>query len=75
MNERDVLMAFSFPAYYGEGTRAYIVGRFQPARWLDLWLKFAETRYFNGTSSGSGADTIDGNRRRDIKVEVVIRPN
>lgn len=75
MNEHDVLMAFSFPAYYGEGTRMYVVGRFQPTRWLDLWVKFAETNYFNATSSGSGGDMIEGNRRHDVKVEVVFRLN
>jgi hypothetical protein len=75
MNERDVLMAFSFPAYYGEGTRAYVVGRFQPVRWLDLWARFAGTRYFNSPSSGSGGDTITGNKRHDIKVEMVFRLN
>ncbi len=75
MNERDVLMAFSFPAYYGEGTRMYIVGRYQPLRWLDLWLKLAETSYFNQQASGSGGDTIAGNKRHDIKVEMVFRVN
>jgi len=73
MNERDVLMSFSFPAYYGEGIRAYVVARFRPAKWVDLSLKFARTGYFNSASSGSGSDTIDGNRRRDVKVQVVFR--
>jgi hypothetical protein len=73
MNERDVLMAFSFPAYYGEGTRMYLVGRYQPARWLDLWVKVAETNYFNQEGSGSGGDTIAGNKRHDVKIEVVFR--
>jgi hypothetical protein len=75
MNERDVLMAFSFPAYYGEGTRAYVVARYQAARWLDCWLKLAETAYFNASSSGSGNDTIDGSKRRDVKVQLVFRMN
>lgn len=74
MNERDVLMTFSFPAYDGQGTRTYLVGRYQPVQWLDVWVKIARTNYFNGLSSGSGGDTIDGNRRHDIKVEVVFRP-
>jgi len=74
MNERDVLMSFSFPAYYGEGTRSYFVARYQPVRWLDLWVKVAETNYFNSVASGSGNDTIGGNKRHDLKVEVVFRP-
>jgi hypothetical protein len=73
MNERDVLMAFSFPAYYGEGTRSYLVARYQATRWLDCWVKLAGTAYFNATSSGSGSDTIDGNKRHDVKVQLVFR--
>jgi hypothetical protein len=75
MNERDVLMAFAFPAYYGEGTRSYLVVRYQPAAWVDFWIKVARTSYFNSVSSGSGNDTIEGNKRHDVKVEVVLRPN
>jgi hypothetical protein len=75
MNERDVLMAFSFPAYYGEGTRSYLVARYQPAAWLDFWVKVAETNYFNSVTSGSGNDTIAGHKRHDVKLEVVFRPN
>jgi hypothetical protein len=75
MNERDVLMAFSFPAYYGEGTRAYVVGRFQPSKWIDLSLKLSRTSYFNSVSSGSGGDTIEGNTRQDVKLQVIFRLN
>lgn len=74
MNERDVLMAFSFPAYYGEGTRMYVVGRYQPAKWLDFWVKFAETNYLHQETSGSSGDTLQGNKRHDVKLEVVFRP-
>ena len=74
MNERDVLMAFSFPAYYGEGTRTYVVCRYRPARWLDFSMKVARTSYFNSVSSGSGGDTIEGNRRHDVKLQVVLKP-
>jgi hypothetical protein len=74
MNERDVLMAFAFPAYYGEGTRSYLVFRYQPVRWLDFWMKVAETNYFNSSTSGSGNDTINSNKRHDMKLEVVFRP-
>jgi hypothetical protein len=73
MNERDVLMAFSFPAYNGEGTRTYVVLRFKPAKWIDLSAKISRTTYFNSVTSGSGGDTIDGNKRTDVKVQVILR--
>lgn len=82
MNERDVLMAFSFPAYYGEGTRTYVVGRLRPAGWIDLSVKLARTNYFSsgsaslrgsGLREGDGGDLIDGNRRHDVKVQVILR--
>jgi hypothetical protein len=75
MNERDVLMAFSFPAMYGEGTRTYLVARFKPSKWLDLSVKAARTAYFSSVSSGSGGDTIDGNMRHDVKVQAIFRFN
>lgn len=75
MNERDVLMAFSFPAYYGEGTRSCLVVRWQPVKWLDLGVKAAGTSYFHATSSGSGGDMIAGNKRHDVKLQVVFRLN
>jgi Helix-hairpin-helix motif len=73
MNERDVLMSFSFPAYNGEGTRSYLVLRWQPASWLDLWAKLGATTLFNAESLGSGNDTIEGNKRHDVKAELVFR--
>jgi hypothetical protein len=73
MNERDVLMSFSFPAYNGQGTRSCLVARWQPAKWLDFWAKFGATNYFSAKSSGSGGDMIVGNKRHDLKVEVVFR--
>ncbi|HZY82949.1 MAG TPA: helix-hairpin-helix domain-containing protein [Cyclobacteriaceae bacterium] len=73
MNERDVLMAFSFPAMYGEGTRTYVVARLKLLKWLDLSMKAARTSYFTSVSSGSGGDTIDGNTRHDVKVQAVFR--
>jgi hypothetical protein len=73
MNERDVLMAFSFPAYFGQGTRTYVVARFTPAGWVDLSVKLSGTNYFNSASLGSGGDQIDGNSRHDVKVQVILR--
>lgn len=73
MNERDVPMAFSFPAMYGEGTRTCLVARFKPVKWLDLSVKVARTGYFTSASSGSGGDTIDGKTRRDVKVQAILR--
>ena len=37
--ERDVPQSFSTVAYYNKGAGAYLVVRYTPVRFLDLWLK------------------------------------
>ena len=37
--ERDVPQSFSTVAYYGKGTGAYILLKYTPVRYVDLWLK------------------------------------
>ncbi|MFD2248288.1 helix-hairpin-helix domain-containing protein [Pontibacter ruber] len=71
--ERDVLYAFSIPAFSGKGTRLYALLQFRPLRQLDVWLKYSFTHYRNQDTIGSGLDTIEGPRRSDVKAQVRYR--
>jgi len=71
--ESDVLYAFSVPAYYGQGTRWFINLLWQPLDRLDLWLRCAQTRYFDRDAIGSGITKIDANRQTDVKVQIRVR--
>ncbi|MFZ4260818.1 helix-hairpin-helix domain-containing protein [Sphingobacterium sp. HJSM2_6] len=68
--ERDVLHAFSFPAYYRKGIRLYSNHRFKVIRNLDFWAKFGWSNYFNEESLGSGLDIIKGPNKSEIKFQI-----
>jgi hypothetical protein len=68
--EKDVLYAFSIPAYYGQGYRNYYLVQFRLSPRLDLWLRYAYTQYQRQAAISSGLEQIDGNRRSDVKVQL-----
>ncbi len=71
--ERDVWLAFSFPAYFGVGIRRYALVQYRLTKKVDLWLRWAQTRYSDRTSVGSEGETIRGNTANDIKLQARIR--
>lgn len=68
--ERDVLYAFSIPAFSGRGTRLYALVQLRPMRQIDVWVKYGITHYRNQNTIGSGLETIEGPRRSDLKAQV-----
>ena len=71
--EQDVLYAFSVPALYGRGTRAYLLAQIQATRHLTLWLRYADTHYRHQNTIGSGLDEIQGNARNEVKAQMRYR--
>jgi hypothetical protein len=71
--ESDVLSAFSVPAYYSKGARWYVNLHLLFWKRVDVWLRMAQTHYFDKTSIGSGVNTIEGSRQTDIKLQLQIR--
>ncbi len=71
--ERDVLYAFSVPAYYGNGIRTYLNLKYQPIKNLSFWLRFARTTYFDRETIGSGLDEIEANYRSEIKLQMRVK--
>ena len=65
--EKDVLYAFSIPAYNGVGTRSYFMAQYTVNRSLTLWLRYSQFQYVNQESVGSGLNEIDGGLRSDVK--------
>lgn len=68
--ENNVLYAVSFPAYYGKGLRMYMIARYALNKHLDLWARYARTQLQNQHSIGSGNDTIEGNHKSDVSLQV-----
>lgn len=71
--ENDVWLAYSLPAYSGQGVRKYIMVEYAVNRHLTVWLRYGQTRYSDRSEIGTGVDRTDGNMRNDVKFEVRAR--
>jgi hypothetical protein len=71
--ERDVWLAYSYPAYYGRGYRTYLLASFRVSEMIDLYARYAYTRYADREETGSGADRIAGAERNEVKLQVRVR--
>jgi hypothetical protein len=71
--EKDVWLAFSFPAYYGVGIRSYALVQYKASQKIDLWVRWARTTYTDRDTIGSGGETIYGNTKNDLKFQVRIK--
>lgn len=67
--ERDVLYAFSFPAYFNQGIRHYLLVQYGLNRHVDIWVRWARTSLTNQDSVGSDLDQIDAPHKTEIKVQ------
>jgi hypothetical protein len=71
--EQDVWLAFSFPAYNGKGVRHYLLLQYQFSKKVDIYLRWAQTRYADKETIGTGGDTILGNTKNDVKFQIRFR--
>jgi Helix-hairpin-helix motif len=71
--ERNVWLAYSFPAYYGVGIRNYVLVQYKLSKMIDIWLRWGHIRYVDRAEIGSGTETITGNSENDVKFQVRMR--
>jgi hypothetical protein len=71
--ESDVLYVFLSPSFYDKGSRIYLLGKASITSHVDLWLKIAQTFYRNKHSIGSGLSSIDGNKRTEIRCQILLK--
>ncbi|MDH7461924.1 hypothetical protein QEG73_11575 [Chitinophagaceae bacterium 26-R-25] len=77
--ESDLLYNYSVPEFFDTGLHYYINCRVNLASLLkmkkqfgiDCWLKWSQTIYSNKQSIGSGLDMIAGNKRSEIKAQII----
>jgi len=67
--ETNALYVFSVPAYYYQGSRAYVTIRYSFLRKCDLWIRYGAFIYNNRTSLSSGTEEIKGNTKSDITLQ------
>ncbi len=70
--EKDVLYYFFIPAYYGRGFRNFYMVQLKAGKNIDIWAKWAYTKYRNQETIGSGLERIDGGLRNDIRIQMRI---
>ncbi|WP_229212815.1 ComEA family DNA-binding protein [Dyadobacter soli] len=71
--EKDMLYAFSIPAYYNTGIRHYLMLRYTVSKQLKVWLRWSQTRYSDIEKISSGLNEINGNKRSEAKLQVMYQ--
>ena len=71
--EKDMLYAFSLPAYYDQGTRHYLMLRYPLSQKMKLWVRWAQTRYVKLDEISSGLNEIEGKKRSEVKAQVMYQ--
>lgn len=71
--ENNALYVFSVPSYYYQGSRAYVLLRYNLFRKADIWFKYGVSIFSNRNSLGSGAEEILGNTKTDLTVQLRIK--
>ncbi len=68
--EKDVLMGYALPAYYGKGSRAYLVLHGRLLKHLGYWIKYGYYIYPFMDMTGTGSEETKGNIRSEIKIQL-----
>jgi len=71
--EKDVWLAFTFPAYSGRGVRHFLLVQYRLSEKIDFWVRWAQTRFTDRDVIGSNGESIMGNTRNDVRFQVRIR--
>lgn len=69
--ENDVLYSFGIPVFYNKGVRWYFNLHIDIGKKWGCWARVAQTVYRNVVTNGSGLDAIDGNRKTEIKLQLL----
>jgi hypothetical protein len=71
--ENNALYVFAVPAYYYQGSRAYILVRYSFLKHCDLWVRYGTFIYNNRDSVGSGAEEVQGTKKSELTVQLRIK--
>ena len=71
--ESNLLNVFSVPAYFNEGSRYYLMIKYQYKQNFEFWIRYASFIYANQLEIGSGAELIEGTTKSEVGVQLRIR--
>lgn len=73
LSEKNVLYGFGIPSFYGNGMRFACNLRYDFCEWITLWLKVANTRYFDRDEIGTGLERIRGKNKTDLWSQLQVK--
>lgn len=71
--ENDLRYQFSVPAFSSRGTRVYLLSSWKINQRINWQFRIAQTYFSNRDTVGSGLNTISGNRRTDLKTQLIFK--
>lgn len=71
--ENNALYVFAVPAYFYQGSRAYVLLRYTFLRRFDLWARYGTSIFANRNSIGSGPEEILGTTRSDVTIQLRVK--
>ena len=71
--ENDVLYSYSIPVFYDKGIKYYINANVNILKRITIWFRVSQTVYASKTVIGSGLDEIKGNRKTEIKLQLLYK--
>src|SRR5690606_25311259 len=71
--EKDVLYAFSIPAYQNTGARTYALLQYKLSGKLQVWARWAQFKFLDTETIGTGNEQIEGNTRSEIKLQMMYK--
>ena len=71
--ENDVLYSYSIPVFYEKGYRYYLNINYDLTKKLSAWARIAQTINPDRSSIGSGLDEIKGNRKTEVKLQLIYK--
>ncbi len=71
--ESDLLYSFSIPAFSDKGSRTYAMVKYAFGKHIDVWLKYGITQYANKETISSGLYENAGNKRSEVKMQVLLK--
>lgn len=69
--ENDVSYGAGIPAFANKGMRSYWNFKYRGIRDLSLEFRYAQTLYLDRSTSGTGYDEIEKNRKSEIKIQCI----
>ncbi len=69
--ENDVLYGFSIPPFSDKGIRYYLNLNYDLSKKISLWARWAQFIYRNRNEVGTGLDAIPGNKRSELKMQLL----